>query len=139
MFNAITNISYAAWMHAPAALTTQEVIEHAGFSPVPVLGQHYFIAPSAGAAIVPKWDFTSSGATKGNANAFVIGAKDLSAPAARPTIDVPSLQLHNTTGSLATTIYRLEAVNGQPPASCTGSGSISVKYTALYCESSVQL
>jgi hypothetical protein len=83
---------------------------------------------------VPKWDFTSSGATKGNKNAFVTGAKDASAPANRPTIDVPSLQLHNTTGSLATIIYRLETVNGQPPASCSGSGTISVKYTALYCK-----
>jgi hypothetical protein len=28
-------------------------------------------------------------------------------------------------------------VNGQAPASCTGSGSISIKYTALYGESPV--
>jgi hypothetical protein len=105
-----------------------------GYFPTLILGQHYFVAPTPGAAIVPKWDFTSSGATAGNANAFVTGAKDVSIPGARPAIDVPSLQLHNTTGELATTIYRLETVNGQPPATCTGSGSISVKYTALYCE-----
>jgi hypothetical protein len=64
----------------------------------------------------------------------VIGAKDISVLAARPTIDVPALQLHGASGGLASKIYRLETVNGQPPASCTGSGPLSVKYTALYCE-----
>jgi hypothetical protein len=132
----LTNITYDIWAHAAPATTTQEVIRHsATFSLLPVLGQHYFVQLTPNASIVPKWDFTSSGATKGNKNAFVTGAKDFSAAGARPAIDVPSLQLHNTTGELATTIYRLGTVNGQPPSNFTGSKAISVKYTALYCAS----
>jgi hypothetical protein len=134
-FDKITNQTYATWAHTS---TAQQALAQAGYSGA-ILGQHYFVTPSPGAAIAPKWDFTSSGATKGNKNAFVIGAKDVGVAGARPTIDVPSLQLHNTSGALATTIYRLESVNGQPPASCSGSGALSVKYTALYCASAILL
>jgi hypothetical protein len=122
-------------MDAPSSLTSQKVVERAGFSPLPLLGHHYFIAGPTSGTIIPVWDFTSSGVTKGNANAFVNAAKDLSVASTRPAIDVPSLQLHNISGNLATMIYRLEDVSGQPLSTCSGSSSLSVKYTALYCES----
>jgi hypothetical protein len=133
-FDNITNVTFAAWADALSSLTTQKIIEMAGFSPLPILGQHYFIQGSTSGAVVPVWDFTSSGVTKGNVDAFVNAAKDLSVPSYRPAIDVPSLQLHGVNGKLATTILRLEDVSGQPPSTCSGSGSLSVKYTAFYCE-----
>jgi hypothetical protein len=72
--------------------------------------------------------------SQGNAQAFVIGAKDHSLAAANQATDVPWLQLHNVAGNLATTIYRIYTRGGQAPTSCTpGSADITVKYTSQYC------
>jgi hypothetical protein len=137
-FTNVSSDAFKAWSAAPASITTQDVISKLanGRVPVPqaVLGEHYFVVPSPGAAIAPKWDFTSH-KYAGNPDAFVIGAKDASLAAANPSTDVPLLQLHGTSGKLATAIYRLDTKGGQPPASCAaGSAPISVKYTAVYCE-----
>ena len=83
-----------------------------------VLGQHYFINnPSGAAGVVPKWDFTSA-SLKGNANAFVIGARtgDIPAPT-NPTVNIDWLSLQNSTGDLATQVFRVETRGGQPPTS----------------------
>jgi hypothetical protein len=137
--NDITNTTYAAWKLAPPSLTTQKVIQNAGFSLLPVLGQLYFIEPSPGAATIAKWDFTSSGATKGNPDAYTIDAADVIVLGNRPDIDIGNIQLHSIGGKLATLIYRLQMVGGRPPSSCSGSGSISVKFTGLYCKSTVPM
>ena len=84
----------------------------------------------------PEWDFTSSGKTKGNANAFVIGAKKAALAAPTPATDVPWLQLAGTSGKLATSIYRVVTKGGQAPTTCKpGSADISVKYASQYCKS----
>jgi hypothetical protein len=129
-FSNITNATFDLWSESSIPWQTTNA---------PLLGHHYFVHPTPGAAIAPEWDFTTTGVTKGNANAYVIGAKDVSVAGAHPTVDVPSLQLHNISGKLATSIYRLATVNGQPPANCSGSGSLFVKYTALYGESTCVL
>ncbi|KAI0262544.1 hypothetical protein BC834DRAFT_828732 [Gloeopeniophorella convolvens] len=101
-----------------------------------VLGQHYFIANSAG-ALSPKFDFTSSGKTAGNPNAFVVAAKAGDIPAPTGSADVDWLMLNATSGELAKQVFRVNTKGGQPPASvcCTsGSAEISVKYTAKYCK-----
>jgi hypothetical protein len=137
--NNIPAMALKAWEAAPSSMTIQQVISgmsKINYFPISsnVLGQHYFIRPTPGGAISPKWDFTSSGATKGNANAFVVGAKDAQLAAPNAAADVAWLQLHGTSGQLATSVYRVLTAGGQPPASCAaGSADISVKYTSDYC------
>lgn len=43
-------------------------------------------------------------------------------------------------GSLATTVYRVNTVLGQPPSSCNDSDvkTLSVRYSAMYCTSFMQ-
>ncbi|KAF8157703.1 hypothetical protein K438DRAFT_1620560 [Mycena galopus ATCC 62051] len=99
-----------------------------------LLGYHYFVTSPSGTGLSPKWDFTSTGRFAGNSSAFVIGAKtgDLAAPT-NPAVNVDWLQLANAEGSLASEIFRIDTVNGQPPTSCVaGSADISVKYAAKY-------
>ncbi|KAJ6616847.1 hypothetical protein B0H10DRAFT_2035942 [Mycena sp. CBHHK59/15] len=95
---------------------------------------HYFVTSPSGTGISPIWDFTSTGKFAGNSSAYVIGAKvgDIPAPAS-PSTNVDWLALNNVQGSLASKIFRIDTVGGQPPASCVaGSAPISVKYTAKY-------
>jgi len=98
------------------------------------LGLHYFITnPVTGSGLSPEWDFTSTGSNAGNKNAFVVAAKVGDLPAPTGSADVDWLSLKNVEGDLATQIFRVATVKGQPPASCTpGSAPISVKYTAQY-------
>ncbi|KAJ7326282.1 hypothetical protein DFH08DRAFT_926228 [Mycena albidolilacea] len=93
--------------------------------------QHYFITNPSGAGLSPKWDFTSS---TGDASAFVVAAKvgDVPAPSDSST-NVDWLSLNRVDGDLATQIFRVDTVGGQPPSSCVpGSGLISVKYISRY-------
>ncbi|KAF7318714.1 hypothetical protein HMN09_00383300 [Mycena chlorophos] len=101
-----------------------------------LLGYHYFVTSPSGSGISPEWDFTSTGKNAGNAEAFVVGAKtgDLKAPT-DPTVNVDWLMLSNAEGQLASQIFRVDTVNGQPPASCdptTDTATLKVKYTAKY-------
>ncbi|ESK92466.1 malate dehydrogenase [Moniliophthora roreri MCA 2997] len=88
-----------------------------------ILGEHYFVPNLSGTGISPKWDFTSR-AFKGNADAFVVAARQSATPAPTGKTD-DWLYLTQVQGSLAN--------EGPPPASCTpGSAPITVKYTSLY-------
>jgi hypothetical protein len=110
------------------------------------------VTSPSGTGISPIWDFTSSGSFAGNANAYVIGAKvgDIPAPTS-PTTNVDWLALNGVQGALASKIFRIDTVSGQPPTSVrtlsfilfehriepdlqcvAGSAPISVKYTAKY-------
>jgi len=135
IYSKISDLAFGAWSKAPPAVTAQTIVNGlASFGAPGVLGQHYFITnPITGSGISPKWDFTSSGKTKGNANAFVVGAKVANIPAPVTAKDVDWLQLSNVQGKLASEVYRVDTRGGQPPASCTpGSNPISVKYTSMY-------
>ena len=119
---------------------------------ISVVGQHYFVDGNND-TLVPVFDFTSSGKTKGNKNAILFGEKieDIQSP--NGTDNVDWLELQEVSGELADNIYRLYTVKGQPPASVSssllvplpsnqpnfslkcepGSADITVKYAAKYC------
>ncbi|KDQ31883.1 hypothetical protein PLEOSDRAFT_1100408 [Pleurotus ostreatus PC15] len=134
-FNRIQDDVFTVWKLLPKQLTAAKVVELLHFAKTPtILGQHYFIInPLTGVGISPKWDFTSQGATKGNPNAFVVGARTGGLAAPTGPQDVDWLSLSNAQGQLADQIYRVDTRGGQPPASCTpGSAPISVKYASKY-------
>ncbi|KAJ7668944.1 hypothetical protein B0H17DRAFT_857412, partial [Mycena rosella] len=120
-FATVQTTAYTGWSAAAAGTSAASFGSKFG----PVLGSHYFVTSPSGTGISPKWDFTS---------AFVIGAKvgDIPAPTS-PAANVDWLALNNIEGTLANQIFRIDTVNGQPPASCVaGSDPISVKYYYLY-------
>jgi len=131
-FSKVQDDAYTLWNKVPSDVTAQSVIQILGDKPF-VLGQHYYVPNPVAAtpAISPKWDFTSD-ADKGNAEAFVIGAKVGDLPAPTGPSDIDWLQVKNVQGELATTLYRVDTKAGQPPSSCTAGSTISVKYTAKY-------
>ncbi|KAL4260168.1 Protein of unknown function DUF3455 [Pleurotus pulmonarius] len=134
-FNRIQDDVFTVWKFLPKQLTAAKVVELLHFAKTPgILGQHYFITnPLTGVGISPKWDFTSQGATKGNPNAYVVGARTGGLAAPTGPQDVDWLSLSNAQGQLADQIYRVDTRGGQPPASCTpGSAPISVKYASKY-------
>ncbi|KAJ7166203.1 hypothetical protein C8R46DRAFT_835700, partial [Mycena filopes] len=132
-FARIQTTAFHLWSEAPKK-TSAESIGASRPAACALLGYHYFVPASSGTGLSPKWDFTSTGRFAGNSTAYVIGAKvgDLLAPA-NPAVNVDWLALTNTGGALASKIFRVDTVSGQPPKSCApGSASISVKYTAKY-------
>ncbi|KAJ7249770.1 hypothetical protein B0H12DRAFT_1324409 [Mycena haematopus] len=125
----IQTAAFDIWSAAPAGTAATSIGSQV--SAPGLLGFHYFVTSPSGTGISPKWDFTS---TTGNPNSYVIGAKvgDIAAPA-DPATNVDWLALNNAQGTLASKIFRIDTVNGQPPTSCVaGSDPISVKYTAKY-------
>jgi hypothetical protein len=82
----------------------------------------YFVTSPSGTGISPKWDFTSTGKFAGNSTAFVIGTKvgDILAPT-NPATNIDWLQLARVEGDLASQIFRIDTVNGQPPTSVSPS------------------
>jgi hypothetical protein len=119
---------------------------------IPLIGNHYFINDTG--TLAPKFDFTSAGPTKGNPDAFVVATKAVDVPAPDSTRDVDWLDLKAVSGKVADDVFRVETRGGQPPTSVSfspslifftclnmrslqcapGSGPISVKYAAQYCE-----
>jgi hypothetical protein len=79
---------------------------------------HYFVPAPSGTGLSPKWDFTSTGKFAGNSTAFILAAKagDILAPTDSAT-NVDWLALNNVQGSLASKVFRVDTVNGQPPTS----------------------
>jgi hypothetical protein len=79
---------------------------------------HYFVPAPSGTGLSPKWDFTSTGKFAGNSTAFILAAKagDILAPTNSAT-NVDWLMLNNVQGSLASKVFRVDTVNGQPPTS----------------------
>jgi hypothetical protein len=155
-FSSMQDGLYTTWSQAPSSFTAQDLISAAGNNPL-VLGQHYYVSKdkcAAGSpALSPKWDFTSN-AERGNAAAFLIGAKVGNLPAPTGSNNVDWVQLKNAEGELADTVYRVDTKGGQPPSSvskamhhgltpplkllqCTaGDPPLTVRYTAKYCECS---
>ncbi|KAJ7789913.1 hypothetical protein B0H14DRAFT_2626610 [Mycena olivaceomarginata] len=74
----------------------------------------------------PKWDFTSS---TGDASAFVVAAKvgDVPAPS-DSSISVDWLSLNRVDGDLATQIFRVDTVGGQPPSSVGSSPVFVIRF-----------
>ncbi|KAJ7868320.1 hypothetical protein B0H13DRAFT_1058482 [Mycena leptocephala] len=131
-FSTIQTTAYTIWEHVPAGVPSAVIGALVG---APHLdGFHYFVPSPSGTGISPKWDFTSTGKFAGNSTAYVIGAKvgDILAPS-DPATNIDWLELDGVQGDLASVIFRIDTVAGQPPTSCvSGSSPISVKYTAKY-------
>jgi len=97
-----------------------------------VLGQHYYVPNPVGPGLSPKWDFTSSGATAGNPNAYVIGVKVGDLPSTNSS-NIDNLMVKAVEGELASEVFRVETNGGQPPSQCSaGDPNTTVKYTAQY-------
>lgn len=131
-FDSAPTIAYDAWS-ATTGITVEEVITTLGLQPNPaVLGQHYYVPNPVGSGLSPKWDFTSSGLTAGDPNAYVIGAKVGDLPSSDSS-NIDSLMVKGIKGELASEIFRVETNGGQPPSQCVaGDPDITVKYTAQY-------
>ncbi|KAJ7067689.1 hypothetical protein B0H15DRAFT_152994 [Mycena belliarum] len=132
-FSSIQSTAFKIW-DSPASLKASASSIGARVGAPKLLGFHYFVTAPSGTGISPKWDFTSTGKFAGDASAYVLGAKvgDIPAPTS-PATNVDWLALNNAQGSLASKIFRIDTVGGQPPTSCIpGSAPIEVKYTAKY-------
>ncbi|KAI0052115.1 hypothetical protein FA95DRAFT_1569480 [Auriscalpium vulgare] len=132
-FANIQNDAYNIWNQLPASFNVASLIGvFRSLKNFDALGQHYFITNAAG-GLSPKFDFTSTGKTSGNPNAYVVAAKVGDLPSPTGPQDVDWLELNGTAGKLASQVFRVNTKAGQPPSSCTpGSPLISVKYTAKY-------
>ncbi|KAF9814153.1 hypothetical protein IEO21_05291 [Rhodonia placenta] len=137
-FPTIQNELYAAWTDADFNdFSIQEIIDFVHFiDPPQNLAQHYFVEnPITDSGVSPKWDFTSSGKFKGNADAFVIakGNGTLSSPN-DPKDDVTWLEVLQVKGDVADEVFRFDTVGGQPPVNCSHGQSldVSIKYTSKY-------
>ncbi|KAJ7828783.1 hypothetical protein B0H14DRAFT_2811499 [Mycena olivaceomarginata] len=132
VFAYIQTVAFKIWSALSAGLAATNIGSKMGAPGL--LGFHYFVPSPTGTGISPIWDFTSTGKFAGNSSAFVIGSKfgDIAAPT-DSAMNVDWLELKNLQGSLASKIFRIDTVNGQPPTSCAaGSADISIKYTAKY-------
>ncbi|KAJ6464861.1 hypothetical protein C8R45DRAFT_777573, partial [Mycena sanguinolenta] len=125
-FASVQTTAFDIWSAAPSG-TSANTIGSQVSAPTQ-LGYHYFVTSPSGTGISPEWDFTT---TTGQ---YVIGAKvgDIAAPT-DPAVNIDWLALNNAQGTLASKIFRIDTVNGQPPTSCVpGSDPISVRYTSKY-------
>ncbi|KZV72695.1 hypothetical protein PENSPDRAFT_628290 [Peniophora sp. CONT] len=128
-FDSLQTKAFEEWSASPQ--TAQELIDAIGKRPI-ILGQHFFIANPAGSgANVPKFDFTS-GRLAGDAQAFVVASKvgDILAPTGAD--DVDWLELNQTSGALASQVFRVATVAGTDGAACTAGETASAKYVAKY-------
>lgn len=129
-FEGAPTTAYNVWT-ATTGITIQEVINTLGRDPT-VLGQHYYVPNPVGSGLSPKWDFTSSGATAGNPNAYVIGVKIGDLPSSDSN-NIDNLMVKAVEGELASEVFRVETNGGQPPTQCAaGDSNITIKYTAQY-------
>ncbi|KAF7294076.1 hypothetical protein MKEN_01454200 [Mycena kentingensis (nom. inval.)] len=129
-FAGLQTTAFAAWEAAPAGLNPIDLSSLSGsFGSPEQIGSHYFIPAASGTGLSPKWDFTT---TLGG-DAFVVAAKAGNIPAPNTAEDVDWLALNGVSGTLATQVFRIDTVSGQPPTSCAaGDADISVKYTSKY-------
>jgi hypothetical protein len=81
---------------------------------IDVIGQHYFVEENN--QLVPVFDFSSTGRHKGDSKAIFFGKKTEDVPSRDGNDNVDWLELQNVSGELASTIYRVYTVKGQPPA-----------------------
>jgi hypothetical protein len=143
IFADVAVVAFNAWSEAHMSITAQELksldlpfngLSYGILNENSLLGLHFFVKNDSAITGIPAWDFSAS---QNNSDAFVDVAAFEKLPAPQNVTDVPWLQVHGTTGNLATSVYRLFTRGGQPPASCGPQDpqDISVKYTSQYCAS----
>jgi hypothetical protein len=85
------------------------------------LGVHDFVKYNG--TLTPTFDFTSS---QGDPNAIFFGKKIEDVPSPDGSDNVDWLVLQNVLGKLANTVYRVNTVKGQPPATVSSSLHVPV-------------
>ncbi len=90
-------------------------------------GQHYFV--NLNGALSAVWDLTSSGQFNGNPGAIVFAHKIQTAPSPDGSNNIAWVELKKDSGALADTIYRVNTVQGQPPASVSSSVNLYLSYS----------
>lgn len=93
---------------------------------VEVLGDYYFVQQNGG--LVPVFDFTSTGETKGDSNAIFFGAKNEDALSPDGAANIDWVELKHVSGELANAVYRVFTVLGQPPARVSSSQLVPVTF-----------
>jgi hypothetical protein len=127
----IQDDAYDIWSDCPSTdpLEPGLAVRLGGEFGIDVIGQYYFIIGPTG-SLSPKWDFTSSGSTAGNPDAFVVAAKVGDIPAPTGSQDIDWLELKGVEGELASEIFRVYTHAGQPPSSVS---------TSQVCDNDAQL
>lgn len=119
MFSTIQEPLFAAWENLTDGYTVQQAIE---FLPaiVPadlILSQHFF-QPNAAGGVSPVWDFRATAQFSGSEDAFFVGKGKSSLPApVDPANNINWLDVSNVAGSIATEVFRVSTLGGQPPTS----------------------
>ncbi|KAF5338354.1 hypothetical protein D9611_012523 [Ephemerocybe angulata] len=136
LFTSVQDWLFGMWVDAPADLTSQALVSSYTLTRgSAVLGDHYFVPnPSGKPGNSPKWDFTSTGAFKGNKDAFVTVEKFAGSAAPTGPEDIDWVATNGIDGSLSAQVYRTDTREGQPPSSCQHGSSpdIQVKYGSKY-------
>jgi hypothetical protein len=102
-------------------------------SNLPVLGNHFFAADGT-----PTFNLTGPGKILYGVKTDSIAAPASADPGPAGTGAVAWLYLPSKTGVAAEnsvgvqTVYRVSTAGGNPPSTCSGAGTISVQYSALY-------
>ena len=116
-FAKIQDDAFDIWQKCPNLDPSESNLKNELFNEfkIPLLGYHYFIIYNG--TLRPDFDFTSTGANKGNQHAFVVAAKAVDVPAPNSVADIDWLELKALTGKLADAVYRVDTRGGQPPTS----------------------
>jgi len=134
LFNTIQEPLFEAWSDLSPEITITEAINFLPYAiPVDLIqAQHYFIPNPAG-GLSPVWDFRASQRFNGVNNALFVGKGRASLPdPVNAAENVAWLDVEHVSGDIATEVFRVHTVGGQPPTSCTPGTNISVKYTSQY-------
>jgi len=87
---------------------------------ISVIGQHYFVN-QGDTSLTPVFDFSSTGKNNGNPNAIFFGATNDDVNSPDGPNNVNWLQIDQVPpNGLASTVYRVNTVQGQQPISVTG-------------------
>lgn len=123
LFSTIQEPLFAAWENFTDGYTVQEAIE---FLPaiVPadlILAQHFF-QPNAAGSVSPVWDFRATDRFSNDTTAFFVGKGKTSLPSPiDPATNINWLDVANVSGSIATEVFRVSTLGGQPPTSVSTS------------------
>ena len=117
-FLQIQDDAYSIWSDYPSTdpLELELAVQLSDEFDIDIIGQYYFIDGPSG-SLSPKWDFTSSGSTAGNPDAFVVATKVGGIPAPTGGQDIDWVELKGVEGKLASEIFRVYTHAGQPPSS----------------------
>jgi hypothetical protein len=120
-FDKIQNDTYHIWQkcHTLDPLESNLEKELCHEFRITLVGYHYFINDNG--TLRPKFDFTSTGPTKGNSDAYVVATKAVDVPAPGSLHDVDWLELKGSSGKFADEVFRVDTRGGQPPTSVRSS------------------